>query len=120
MPKAVFHQRQQLGIVTRLGIEHPLGIETRLVKPGREQVAGAHDPQDRPVRPRRNAGHEQDGRGIIAPAGALPRNLVQRIQPEPLSGQPFIDCRDTEGQHGAATRPIAFDGAQSLTQFGNG
>ena len=115
----VFHQREQFGIVARLRIDHALGVEPCLVQPGREQVARAHRPQNRPSRPGGDAGHEQHRRGVVAPARTLPRNLMQRVDSEPLARQPFVDRGNAERQHRTALPAIAFDGAQCLSQLGN-
>lgn len=120
MAQPVLHQREQLGIVARFRIDYALGVEPRLVQPGREQVARAHGPQDRPGRAGGDAGHEQHRRGIVAPACTLPRNLVQRVDPEPLAGQSPINRGNGERQHRTALPAIAFDGAQCLSQLGNG
>ena len=120
MAQPVLHQREQLGIVARFRIDHALGVEPRLVQPGREQVARAHRPQDRPSRAGGDAGHEQHCRGIVAPARTLPRDLVQRVDPEPLAGQSPVDRGNAEREHRATLRTIPFDGTQCFPQLGNG
>ncbi len=120
MPQPIFHQREQLRIVAGLRIYHAARVQPGLVEPGREQVAGPHDPQDRPLRPGRDAGHEQHRRGIVAPAGTLARHLVQGIEPQPLARQPLVDRRNPERQHWPVAIAIAFQRTHGFAQFGKG
>ncbi len=118
MPDPVFHQRQQLGIVARFGIEHAVGIEPRLVKSRREQVAPAHDPQHRPLGAGDDGGDEQ-GRGrIVPPAGALAPHFVQRAQPEARIRQLPVDVLHAEGQHRASAVVGVIHDANASEQLG--
>ena len=118
--KPFFHQREQFGIVPRLGIEDAFGIEPRLIKARREQVARACCPKDWSFGARGNCGDEQDRRGVVAPARALTRDFMQCIQPKAFVGKPLIHLADAERQHRAMVMAIAFNGAQHLAQLGNG
>ena len=114
MAQPFLHQREQFGIVRRLGIEDAFGRQPRLVQAGREQVPPAHHPQDRSPGARGDAGHEQGGGGIVAHAGAGRRDLVQRAERESAARHPRIDRADPEGQHGAASQPIPLDRAKGF------
>lgn len=120
MPQPIFHQREQLRIIAGLSVEHAAGVQPGLIEPRREQVAGLHDPQDRPLCSGRDAGHEQHRRGIVAPAGTLPRDLVQRVEAEPFSGQSLINGRYAERQQRPLACAVAFQRTHGFAQFGKG
>ena len=119
VPQPLLDQREQFGIVACLGVQHARRIEPRLVEAGREQVARAHDPQDRPLRPCQDAGDEQDGGRVVAPARSARRDLVQRAEPQAAIGQPRVERPQPERQNRRAT-PLAFDGPQRFTQLRDG
>lgn len=111
MAETLLQQREQLGVVPRLGVEHALGIEPRLIEARREQVAGAYHPQHRPGRPRGDAGHKQGRSRLVAPVSALARHLVQRVDPEAGIAKPSVDRAKTEGQDQALMPAATLDGA---------
>lgn len=110
------HQRQNLGIVGSLGIEHAFGREARLVQAGREQVAAAHDPQYRSPGTSGDPGEEQGGGGIVAHGRRGGGDLVQGIEPQAIVAQARIDRAEAERQHRATAVAIAFDGAERVAQ----
>ncbi len=114
MAQPLLHQRQQLGIVRRLGIDHPVRRQPRLVEAWREQIAPPHHPQHRAPGARGDTGEEQGGGGVIARMRGGGGNLVQRIQPEAAIPQPGVERLDPEGQHLAAAMPVALDGAEGI------
>ena len=99
------HHGEQFGIIARLGVNDALRVQARLVEPRSEQVAGADRPQHRPLGARGNGRHEQRRRGIVAPAAALPRHFVKRVQAEALVGEAGIDVLHAEREH--RTTPLA-------------
>ena len=120
MTQPFFHQGEQFGIVPRLGVKHPIGLQPGLKQARREQIAGADHPQNRPPRAGRHAGKEQDRGDIVAPVHPLPRHLVQRVEPKPAMGEPHIHRLDPERQHGATTMPAPFKGAEPIAKFVEG
>ncbi len=119
MPQALLHQRQHLGIVRRLGIEHAFGCEPGLVQPGGEQVAPPHHPQHRAPGTRRDPGEEQRRRGVVAHPRAGGGDLVQRVEPQPAMRQPRIESPHPERQHLAPTMAVALDRAQRGAKGGD-
>lgn len=119
MPQPFLHQREHLGIVAGLGIEQALGIEPRLIEPGREQVAAAHDPQHRPPCARGDPGEEQGGGGIVAHLGRGGGDLVQRIEPHAPVRELLIDRANSERQHRAAAMAVPLDGAERFAKGGD-
>ena len=107
--QSFLHQREQLGIVSRLGIEDSFGREPSLIEPGREQVASTHHPKHRAPGARSDAGHEQRRGRIVAHARAGRGDLVQCIEPQACRRQPRIDRADPERQHRAPAQPIPLD-----------
>ena len=116
MAQAFLHQREHLGIVARLGVEHAIGREPRLVEAGREQVAPPHHPQDRPPGARGDAGEEERGRGVVAQRWRGGGDLVQRVEPQPTVGEPLVDRRHTERQHRATAMAVSLDRAERIAQ----
>ncbi len=119
VPQALFHDRQQFVVVARLDIEQAFGGEPRLVEPGREQVPPPHHPQHRSPGARGDARHEQRRRCLVAVARRRRRDLVQRVEPQALAYQPFVERRYAEGEGGTPLVPVTLDGAERLTQLGN-
>jgi len=114
MPYPLLHQREQFGIVIRLGIDDAVGREPRLVQARREQIAAPHHPQYRPPGTRGDSGHEQGRGGIIAKAGAGRSDLMEGIESQPSARQPRIDCAHAERQYRAAAQAIPLDRAQGF------
>jgi hypothetical protein len=114
--EALLHQREQLGIVRRLGIDHAMRREPGLVQAGGKQVPPAHHPQNRPPGARGDAGEEQGGGGIVARLGRRGGDLVQRVEPQPTVSEPRVERLRPEGQHLATPMPLALDRAERFAQ----
>ncbi len=96
MAQPFLDQREQFGIVARLGINDARRREPGLEQPRREQVARAHDPQNLAVRARGDPGGEQHRGGIVAPAGAARGDFMERIAAQPVVGEPIVERGDAE------------------------
>ena len=111
------NQREQFGIVARLGIDDARRREPGLEQPRREQVARADDPQYLAAGTGGYSGCEQDRGGIVAPAGAARGDFMERIGPQPPIGEAIVEHGDAERQHGTVAR-LAGDGLQALAERG--
>lgn len=118
LPQPVFHQRQEFGVVAGFSVQHALGIQPDLIKRRREQIARAHNPQDRPAGTRRDRGDEQGGGRIVAPPGAFPGHFMQRVSPEPQIGKPRVDFGNPERQDRAGAIASLVN-PERLSQLGN-
>ncbi len=118
--QGILHDRQQFGIVARLGMDQPFGRQPRLMEAGREQVAAAHHPQHRPRPSRGEPGEEQGSGGILAPARPGRRRFVQRIDTQAAAGESPVDRVDSERQHRMRRAAPRLDGGDRLAELGKG
>lgn len=116
--QSLLHDGEHVGIVMRLGIDHPPRRQPDLRQPGGEQVAPAYHPQHRTPGARGDSGKEQRGGGIVAHVGRRPGDLVQRIESQSPGHQLCIDRADPERQSLPTAVGSALDRAQFLAQTG--
>lgn len=119
MTQAFFHQGECFGVVARLCIDHAVGVQPRLIKAWRKQVAGAQHPQHLSRQSRDDPGDEQQGGGIVRPTHAFASNLVQGIDPQTAPGL-LVDRIDSERQNYGFAGFIGFDGSDKGAQIAKG
>ena len=85
----------------RLDMDQPIGMKTRQPQRGREQVAPAQAPEDRPRRPRQNPGEEYRRGGVVREIRA-PGDLMQRTPGDAAARQMAIERGQAEGDGGVA------------------
>ncbi len=105
LPQALLHNGQHLALAKGLGIDHTIGMQTRVHQTGSEQVAAAEAPEHGPFEACCDPGHEE-GRG----ASELGRrtsfdHLMQRSKRQTALRKPLIDGGDREGQRAAPMAP---------------
>jgi hypothetical protein len=66
----------------------------------REEVAAVEAPEDRPGKPRKNAGSKKHGVCGITAARSILAELMNRAELEAAARQGSVDRLDTERQHG--------------------
>jgi len=118
MPQPLLQQREKLGIVPRLGVEHTVRVEPRLVETGREQIAGAQNPEHLAPDARRDPCNEQDRGRIVTPARPARRHFMECIEPQPAVRETPVEQVDPERQDQTAP-PLALNGAERVAQAGD-
>lgn len=98
MAQRILHRRKQVGIAGRLCVDQPFRSQPRLRQGGREQVASANDPQDRPGIAGGDPGEKQCRGRIFAPVRPCGGHLVQPTQSQPAIGKARIDRCQAERQ----------------------
>jgi len=121
MAKPFFHHRQHILVAAAFGEEEPVGAEPRLGQAGCKQIAVPHRPEHRSRRvpPRRNPGHEQPGRSLVAGSRPFPRHFMQRGGGQAPALKPPVDRIEPEGQmRPGSALPVRFDRAHGRPQGG--
>ena len=105
--KAFLHGEEHIGVAARFYMDQAVRAETRKMECGREEVAPAQTPENRPFGPRENAREKDSGARIVGQFGTS-RNFVERASDKPAARQPRVDGIDAEGDD-VMTRARAFD-----------
>ena len=107
MAQAFFHRQEHIGVAARLDMDHAVGVQSREVKGGGEQVMPAQAPEDGPFGSRKDAGQEDRRARIVGQLGAS-GDLVERAGRDPAVREPRIDRLDAE-RNDLVPRAHAFD-----------
>lgn len=100
--QTIFGKRQDLGVLTALGIENIVRPETDLLKARRIKVEARHCPEDGKTGFRANALRDprggQGGAGIVGEARRRGRDFMRSRAIETLVGQTFVQLGQSESQ----------------------
>ncbi len=96
--KALFDERQDIGITAGLGVNDTIRMQADLHETRRKQIAPGQAPEHRPFEAGSNPGREERGSSGKFRSGSLLDHLVQRSKGKPLAGQMPVERRDAEGQ----------------------
>lgn len=119
MAQAFLHAGKHRLLVAHLGIDHPVGMQTRLGQRRGEEIAARHAPEHLSRCPRGNAGSKQCCGRAMDRAIAAARHLVQRPQSEAAARNPAVNRLDPERQNTGRALTARFDTGDLVAERGN-
>lgn len=99
MAQAFFHAGEQCLLVARLGIDNPVGCQSRLCKRGCEQVLSGHAPQNAPAGSRCDPGCKKRGRCAIDRSASAAGDFMQSAKCKAAPWKFAVNRIDAERQH---------------------
>ena len=96
--KAVFDERQNVGITAGLGVNDTIRMKANLHKGRCEQIAPGQAPEHRSFEPGGNPSRKERGGPGKLRCGPMLDHLVQGSERKPSSRQMPVEGRDAKGQ----------------------
>ncbi|MDB5510856.1 MAG: hypothetical protein JWR08_339 [Enterovirga sp.] len=104
MPERLLHGRKDLGVLSGLDVDYPVGMEAHGGERRREEIAAPKAPEHRAPAAGQDPGHEQRRGGGMLALDAAFDEFVQRPERQAIPGQVPVERGDPE-RKGAPLRP---------------